>query len=1071
MSGPRGGRRSRGELIRQRAGVQFVGRRDQLALFADNLPKDPESEADPAEFLFHVRGVGGVGKSTLLRQWREAARRAGAVTAVVDEDDVHGVPQALEELARQLAAASGGPLKEFERAVEQRRRERESAAEPVAADGTEDGGASASSRVLTQATLGAAALIPVAGAVTAMVNPDAAAQGLDRLRAGTRSRGRRTGTAGDPVSCAFVSELGRLGERHRWVVLFLDTWERTGRYLDGWLRELLDDGFGPLPANVMVVLAGRDELAERQWAPLRAVVTDVPLEVFTEAETRTLLAARGVVEPEAVEAVLHLSMGLPLLVELCIGARPVAAADLAARGDVVDAAVDRFVQWIEDDLRRRTVLACALAPRLNEDVFAAAVPPDARELWEWLCGQPFVSGRSDFKQYHAVVRASMVRRQRTDSPDRWTAAHLRLADAHAAWRTAAERGLEEGKRWDDARWRRHSLDETYHRLCARPAAGLDAALEQGVLAAGQSTEALRQWIDTLEQAARDTADPVLRSWADRLQTAVADSEPVLAGLTVLLTHDRLSRAGRGRVHTYRGWELHAADRDDEALAELDRAVATDPGNHRAWAYRGDVHRLQNRYGPAVGDLTTALGIDPTYAWALGSRGQAHTGAGDYDRAVADFTAALDIDPGYAWALAQRGEAHRAAGRYDEAVADLSAALDLSPTLVWALGTRGEAQHAAGRYDLAVADFTAALELDPSFDWLVGWRGESHREAGRYDEAVADLTAAYALDPEDRWVLGCRGQAHRQAERYDEAVADLTAALALDPAYAWALAERGEAHRGAGRFDEAAADLTAALALKPDYTWALAARGRVYDEAGRFDEAVADFTAALALDPGHAWALAHRGETHREVGRYEAAVADFTTALALDPAYAWALGSRGQAYRAVGRYDEAVADLTAALDLDPDVRWARIERAGAHRQAGRYREAREDLALAAAQDPDDLEAPFETLLLDAAESGWAACADRWEALLATPSDEPEVVRHFALFRMLILGQGAVPGDDVDVVAVAVAAERYLSDGHLSSDTVVELLRYLDELSGSGGAPAERARYCREIIADRRPPAAS
>lgn len=54
------------------------------------LSKAPLSEEDPTEFLFHVRGVGGVGKSTLLRQWQEAARRADAVTAVVDENDVKG---------------------------------------------------------------------------------------------------------------------------------------------------------------------------------------------------------------------------------------------------------------------------------------------------------------------------------------------------------------------------------------------------------------------------------------------------------------------------------------------------------------------------------------------------------------------------------------------------------------------------------------------------------------------------------------------------------------------------------------------------------------------------------------------------------------------------------------------------------------------------------------------------------------------------------------------------------------------------------------------------------------------
>ncbi|GAA3820791.1 hypothetical protein [Streptomyces chiangmaiensis] len=276
-----------------------MGRRTQVSLFTENLAKDPLSERDPAEFLFHVRGVGGVRKSTLLRQWGDVARRAGAVTAVVDEGDVHGVVQSLSELARQLADETG-PLKGFDRAVEQFRREQQAAAEPVPAEGAggAEGGASLSSRLVSQATLGAVSLIPGASMVTAMANPEATAQGLDRLRAGAGARGRRGRARGAAeVSRAFVTELDRLCGQHRWVVLFFDTWEQTGRYLDGWLRDLLQDAFGSLPANVMVVLAGRDELVEREWAQLRTVVVDVPLEVFTEVETRALLATRGMTDP------------------------------------------------------------------------------------------------------------------------------------------------------------------------------------------------------------------------------------------------------------------------------------------------------------------------------------------------------------------------------------------------------------------------------------------------------------------------------------------------------------------------------------------------------------------------------------------------------------------------------------------------------------------------------------------------------------------------------------------------------------------------------------------------------
>ncbi|MGW2248434.1 hypothetical protein ACWCWG_40105, partial [Streptomyces hirsutus] len=651
---------SRGALIRQRAKARFVGRRAQLALFMENLSKDPLSEEDPAEFLFHVRGVGGVGKSTLLRQWQEAARRADAVTAVVDENDVHGVQQALVELARQLAEQAG-PCREFDKAVEQFRREQAAQGEPV------EGEVSVSSRVVTQAALGAASLLPGAGVITAMANPDAAAQGLDRLRSASQARVRRREARGDEagVSRAFVAELERLCRRHRWVVLFFDTWEQTARYLDGWLLRLLEEEFGAVPANVMVVLAGRDELAEREWAPLRAQVADVPLEVFTEAETRALLTARGVTDPGVVEAVLQLSMGLPLLVELLALARPHTVEEVDAGGDLADVAVERFVQWIMDPEQREAVRACALPLQLNEDVFAAAARPQAEGLWEWLCGQPFVGGRGGFKHYHAVVRASLVRQQRTHSPQSWASAHLRLADTHAAWRAAVEEQLPEAKRWEDAAWRRHCLDETYHRLCAHPTTQLTPALEQVVHAAGQDAAVLRQWVETLEQAAQDTADAALLAWSIRLRDALANDEPVLACLAGLLAHGQLGTAARSWAHTHRGHRLYLCDRDEEALIEFDRALAHDARNAHAWARRGETHRWLDHHEQAVADLTAALALEPTHTWALISRGQAHQQAGHHEQAVTDLTAALALEPTHTWALISRGQAHQQAGHHEQ----------------------------------------------------------------------------------------------------------------------------------------------------------------------------------------------------------------------------------------------------------------------------------------------------------------------------------------------------------------------------------------------------------------------
>ncbi|NEC24918.1 tetratricopeptide repeat protein [Streptomyces parvus] len=879
MSGAETRGLSRGALIRQRAKAGFVGRRAQLTLFTENLAKDPFSEEAPADFLFHVRGVGGVGKSTLLRQWQEAARRADAVTAVVDENDVHGVQQALVELVRQLEA-QGGPCKEFGKAVEQSRREQAAQAEPFPVEGE----ASVSSRVMTQAALGAASLIPGAGFVTAMANPESAAQGLDRLRSASRSRSQRRGGRDDEtgLSRAFVTELERLCRRQRWVVLFFDTWEQTAHYVDGWLLRLLDEEFGPVPANVVIVLAGRDELAERDWAPLRAHVVDVPLEVFTEAETRALLASRNVTEPAVVDAVLQLSMGLPLLVELLSLARPNTVEDLDDGGDFADVAVERFVQWITDPKKREAVRACALPLQLNEDVFDAAAGPEAEGLWEWLCGQPFVSGRGDYKHYHAVVRASMVHQQRAHSPQGWASAHTRLADVHAAWRGSVEERLPEAKRWEEAEWRRHRVDGTYHRLCAYPGTYLTAALEQLVHAAGQGVAVLRQWTEAYEQAAQDTTDTTLLAWTGRLRSALTSDDPVLGCLGVLLSHGGLSADSRSWAFTYRGNHLYFRDREEEALAELDRAIAQNARNATAWSRRGEVHRWLGHYDQAVVDFTTALELEPANVWSLAGRGEAHHLVGRYDQALADLTAALDIDPTYAWALCARGMSHRQAGSHDLAVADLTAAIEHAPTFTRARLELGDALRQAGHYDRAVAEYTALIEHDPTHAWALAGRGEAHQRAGRYDQAVADFTAALDIDPTHAWALASRGHTHHHADRHDQAIADLTAAIGITPDYSWAFGARGEAHRAAGDYDQAVADFTAALDIDPTYIWALASRGHAHHQAGHYDQAIADLTAALEHDPTHAWVLATRIQVHRQAGRREEARRDLDRAVEAHP---------------------------------------------------------------------------------------------------------------------------------------------------------------------------------------------
>ncbi|MEU6673934.1 tetratricopeptide repeat protein [Streptomyces sp. NPDC046925] len=653
---------SRQELIRRRRSGGFVGRRRELAMFRENLAQGVG--ADAYQFLFHVHGLAGVGKSTLVRQWEAIARQEGAVTAVVG-DDVHSAVEAMESVSAQLGR-QGCALKSFDKllaAYRQRRHEAEAASAVQAIQGIPDaqgahgarggtpgtqgapeaGRATPSSASVFAAQVGVAGLglVPGVGAFSGVVRPEQVASGLDHMRAALSSWLRSHEDVElvlSPLKVLtprFLADLGDVAGRRPWVVLFFDTYERTAPLLDLWLRDMLvSEAFGAVPANVQTVLAGQGSLNAACWGDSLDLVTDVTLEPFTPEEARALLAAGAVTDARVVEAALRLSGGLPVLLDAFARSRP---QQVDAVGDPSDTAVDRFLKWEKDPARRDTVLACALPLRIDEDIYRALVPTPTADStdsnsnsaadadadgFRWLRALPFLSHQSGRLRYHDVIRAPMLRAQRSRSPVQWRRLHDRLASLFATWRRDQERTLspdgdgvagghaDAAGYWDDPLWRDHRLDETYHRLCAQSRVALPDALHDAVRACGHSTESLRRWGQLLLQAGQDSDAPDLVRTGQLLLDCAGRPSSDMEALTLLLATPGLGPRGRALAHTLRG-RLHRIDgRHEQALADYTAALTLNPDMARAYTGRGHTHQSMRRYGAALADHSRAVELDP-----------------------------------------------------------------------------------------------------------------------------------------------------------------------------------------------------------------------------------------------------------------------------------------------------------------------------------------------------------------------------------------------------------------------------------------------------------------------------
>ncbi len=801
------------EIRRQRQQEAFTGREDHLDLFRRQLAlagDDPQRR-----FVLSIHGQGGVGKTTLLRQFRRVAGSERALIALTDHNE-RSVPETMARLAAELAESGGAsatlafsPFTERHATYLKRRGELE--ADPDAPRGLAGFVGHAAVR------LGAKALrntVPGSDlALDLIEGPLAEQAGLwaefVSRKLGNRDEVRLVLEPAAVLTPLFVNGLNELAAAQR-VVLLFDTYENTVAFLDNWLRDLHGGRHGDTAADLTLVVAGRDELDRNDWAEFTDEIARLSLDPFTEDEARAYLARKNVSHEKVIEVILRLSGRLPLLLATLAAESP---DDPAKVGDASGTAVERFLKWVDDPARRALALNAALPRRLNRDI-VGLLGGDAA-AFDWLIANPFIERRPDGWTCHSVVREQMLRYKRTESPAEWAALHTRLADHYRA--AQDDLALPPDKGMDDENWRAADLEALYHRLCARPQPELAAALDGFVVALGTRWATAVARATTMTAAGEDSGHAPLLDWGRSLKRGLqaydeGRYEDAAALFTRLIALNSPGIANQPVIWAYRGETYRQMGRYEEALADFTRAIELDPNDSWVIGSRGQTYQQMGRYEEALTDFTRAIELDPKLGWAIGSRGETYRQTKRYAEALTDFTRAIELDPDYGWAIGSRGETYRQMGRYEEALADLNRAIELDPKLGWAIGRRGETYRLLKRYEEALADLNRAIELDPDYGWAIGSRGETYRQMGRYEEALADFTRAIELDPNDSWAIGSRGQTYRQMGRYEEALADFNRAIELDPNDSWYLYQRAITRRYLDAADSWRDDLTAAVAI-------------------------------------------------------------------------------------------------------------------------------------------------------------------------------------------------------------------------------------------------------------------
>jgi tetratricopeptide (TPR) repeat protein len=353
---------------------------------------------------------------------------------------------------------------------------------------------------------------------------------------------------------------------------------------------------------------------------------------------------------------------------------------------------------------------------------------------------------------------------------------------------------------------------------------------------------------------------------------------------------------------------------EQALVQVDEALALAPEHTEFLALRGQILLAQQHPLQGESDLRTALSYDPLNATARRALAGLFAHYGRWRDAEAEYERYVTLAPVDSAGWFALGTAREEQGKIQSAIQAYSETLTLEPAHFDSLRHRADLWLAEENYRAAWSDYTALVALSPSPE-LYQTRAEINWQLGSPLLAAADLQSAISLTLR---------------------TGSLSETLLID---------LGRAYLAGGAAGKAADVFSATLQLT-ESVQVRVLLGESYLATGVYTEALRVFSETLPLaEPVEkAPVLIGQARAFMAGGDYEQA--ETTLGAALDYATsieerAEILGWRSQAYLGMGVYEKALADLEAAEELAPNpvhLYW----RSFVYERAGQIQRAIDDL---------------------------------------------------------------------------------------------------------------------------------
>lgn len=215
--------------------------------------------------------------------------------------------------------------------------------------------------------------------------------------------------------------------------------------------------------------------------------------------------------------------------------------------------------------------------------------------------------------------------------------------------------------------------------------------------------------------------------------------------------------------------LAEAGRYSEALLELDKAHAIEPGDVDAHWIRASVLFDMQRFDESLAHYRAALAGDSAFGGAHRGIGTVMLAAGRYDDAAASFRMALELDDHDHVAMNKLAVVHASRGESLQAMALLERAAAIDPKDAEVQLNLGNVHLALGRLDDARLAYERAIGLQRNYFEAHLNLANLHAAMGELDAAITHMRIALEIQPRDRQLLMMLINRYVQAGRQAEAI--------------------------------------------------------------------------------------------------------------------------------------------------------------------------------------------------------------------------------------------------------------------------------------------------------------